>query len=84
MAFRYFPGKTEAWLLEQLSIALDDQSLGRVVISASAGDSSFSHLQHMDLDERLRRIKHDLVAIDPDTYAAEDYIQPNRTQATFQ
>jgi hypothetical protein len=83
MAFRYFPGKTEAWLLAELETAMTDQSAGRTVVSASSGDVSFSHMTHLDIDERMRRIKHDLVAIDPTTYPPEDYLQPSRTQVNF-
>jgi len=62
---------------------MTDESSGRPIISASAGDVSFSHLSQLDVDERMRRIKHDLVALDPDTYPPEDYIAPTRTQITF-
>ena len=84
MAFRYFPGKDAVWLLAQLDLALADQSTGRSVVSASSGDVSFSHLSHLDIDERLRRLKYDLAILDPDTYQPGDYIMPSRTQVNFQ
>ncbi len=83
MAYRYFPGKDATWLLAALDKVMTDQASGRVVISASAGDVSFSHLNMMDVEECMRRIRHDLVLVDPVTYPPEDHIPVTMTKATF-
>lgn len=79
----YFPTWTAGQLLAALNKALDDQASGRTIVGAGAGSTTSQRQIMLELDERIRRLRHDLSVLDPETYAPEDYIPVERTKAVF-
>jgi hypothetical protein len=51
-----FVGKSNDWLLEQLSIAQDDYAQGKTLSSYSSGDSSGSEFVVMSPRQRIHQI----------------------------
>ena len=83
MAKRYFPTWVTAQVLAALNSALADQATGQTIISASSGDVSASGVLEFGLDERIRRLKHDLSILDPVTYPPSDFMDFSTTRVGF-
>lgn len=83
MAFRYFPGKTQAWLETQLSAVLTDLAGGAAITSGGTGDANYSKQIQASAMSRRRMVLHDLNILAPSTYPADVVNGPTRTQARF-
>lgn len=83
MAFRYFPAWTETQLETALTTALTQQASGQVVASGGAGSANFTANVQLDIDERIRRLLHDLNLVNPTDYPIADLLLPDRTRVGF-
>jgi len=82
MAFRYFPGENQATLEARLTRLNDEQAQGYVAEVDSEGLRSRKE-KGLSLDERRRRVLHDLTIVAPATYDPDDYQPVTRVKAIF-
>ena len=83
MAFRYFPGKDQAWLETQLSTAVEERASGAVIMSGGTGDANYNKQIQTSVTARIKMILHDLNLLDPTDYPADMVNGPTRVRATF-
>lgn len=78
MAYRYFPGKSQEWLEDQLDSCLEDLASGKTLTSwGNAGDSASKQIVSNPM-ERRRMLLWDLYQLAPDIYPI-DSIRTIRT-----
>lgn len=83
MAYRHFPGKTEAWLEAALSTLADQEASGRITTTAGEGTIQYSKLVVEGIATRKRKILHDLNILNPTDYPIDDVSLPTRTVSRF-
>jgi hypothetical protein len=83
MARLNFPTRSIQWLTEQLQNVEAEEAAGKSIIEAGQGDSSARKQVLASLEERKRKILHDLIILDPDTYPPEEYLPIRRTRINF-
>lgn len=83
MAFRHFPGQSQATLETALAAVIAEELSGKTVTDVGAGDTSSRKSVQVSINERKRRILHDLCVLDPVTYPPADVLPITRTRARF-
>lgn len=83
MAFRYFPGATQAELEAQLTIKRSELFAVSIATSGGAGDVSFAGNAQTSAREIMRQILYDLYTIDPTTYPKSLWLSPRSAQGIF-
>lgn len=79
----YFPSKDLPWLEEKLNEALEESASGTVMTSWGEGDTNAAHQLLHHVDERIRRLSHDLSILDPARYPVEEVTPITRTRPNF-
>ena len=83
MAFRNFPGKSQAWLETELGKVLDDLASGKTVVASGAGDSNLTERVEVSLMRRKEMILSDLSILDAGTYPRTEVIGAKRTRPRY-
>lgn len=79
----YLIGQTKGQLETQLRLAQAELLAGKTMVTAGAGDLTFSHRVEMEIRERIELILKKLSALDPVAYPPESVTPIDRTQIVF-
>jgi hypothetical protein len=83
MAFRYFPGKDQAWLEQKLDRLNEAEAQGSAEIGGAAGDVQFQLQTQASVSATKRKVLWDLTVLAPSTYVVADTIAPRVVQGRF-
>lgn len=79
MALNYFIGWTQARLEAELTKAQQELAAGASIQSGSGGDTSFSQISQIPIQQRIEMLYRALNALDSTTYPAASITRHDRT-----